>query len=68
MNAKELQAKLREIRRLIDRQRELIDIQDTDVRGLRGQVRQRQTQQELEAEHQRLSSHLNSLNNKPGSK
>ena len=69
MDANELQAKLRKLERLMDQQRATSDVQDLDVVNLRAQVRRLTSdKQELEAERQRLSSQLNRLTKKPGSK
>ncbi len=69
MDANELQAKLRKLQRLMDQQRATSDVQDLDVVNLRAQVRQLMSdKQELEAERQKLSSQLNRLTKKPGSK
>jgi len=69
MDAKELQARLLQLRKLMNQQRAISDIQGLDVVKLRARVRRLTSEkQELEAERQRLSSELNRLTKKPGSK
>ena len=69
MDAKELQAKLLQLRKLMNQQRAISDIQGLDVVKLRARVRRLTSEKQvLEAERQRLSSELNRLTKKPGSK
>lgn len=69
MGANELQAQLRKLESLVDRQRELSDVQHLDIIELRDEIHRLEgDKRTLEAERKRLSHQLSHLRKTLGSK